>query len=188
MLGNDAKVIFKRNKTVDVTGIDNHELNALPMVDATAKTITDKGPIILILWNYAYHGLNWTLHSTGQIEWFQNKVYDTSMKVGGRQVIKTVDGYFIPINVIQGLPYCWMKKNDVAKMRQAGTAPATGTTIYCPTSLWSTVIYKPCSVMDTTNTLLLANVHLVLWSDLMSDLLCYLSMLHLEFGVSEYSE
>jgi len=37
---------------------------------------------------------------------------------------------------------CWMKKNDVAKMRQAGTAPATGTTIYCPTSLWCTVIYK----------------------------------------------
>jgi len=27
------------------------------------------------------------------------------------------------------------KKNDVAKMRQAGTAPATGTTIYCLTSL-----------------------------------------------------
>jgi len=42
ILGNDAKVIFKRNKTVDVTGIDNHELNALPMVNAAAKTITDK--------------------------------------------------------------------------------------------------------------------------------------------------
>jgi len=47
---------------------------------------------------------------------------------------------------------CWMKKNDVAKMRQAGTAPATGRTIYCPLSLWCTVIYKLCSVMDTTNT------------------------------------
>jgi len=108
ILGNDAKVIFKRNKTVDVTGIDNHELNSLPMVDATAKTITDKGPVILILRNYAYHGINQTLHSAGQIEWFQNKVYDTSMKVGGRQVIKTVDGYFIPINIIRGLPYIQM--------------------------------------------------------------------------------
>ena len=99
-LGNDAKVIFKRNKTADVTGIDNHELNALPMVDATAKTIADKGPVILILRNCAYHGLNRTLHSAGQIEWYQNKVCDTSMKVGGRQVIKTVDGYYIPINII----------------------------------------------------------------------------------------
>jgi len=100
-LGNDTKVIFKRNKTVDVTGIDNHELNALPMVDdATAETITDKGPVILILRNYAYHGLNRTRHSAGQIEWFQNKAYNTSMKVGGRQVIKTVAGYYIPINII----------------------------------------------------------------------------------------
>ena len=99
-LGNDAKVIFKRSKTVDASGIGNHELNALPMVDATAKTITDKGPVILILRNYAYHGVNRTLHSAGQIEWYLNKVYDTSMKVGGRQCIKTVDGYFIPINII----------------------------------------------------------------------------------------
>jgi len=67
-LGNDAKVIFKRNKTADVTGIDNHELNALPMVDATAKAIADKGPVILILRNHACHGLNRTLHSAGQIE------------------------------------------------------------------------------------------------------------------------
>ena len=57
---------------------------------------------------------------------------------------------------------CWMKKNDVAKMRQAGTAPATGTTVYCPSSLWCTVIYKRCSAVDTTNTLLRANVRLVL--------------------------
>ena len=73
MLGNDAKVIFKRNKTVDVAGIDNHELNALPMVDATAKTVADKGPVILVLRNCAYHGLNRTLHSAGQIKWYQNK-------------------------------------------------------------------------------------------------------------------
>jgi len=111
MLGSDAKVIFKRSKTVDVTGVDNHELNGLPMVNATAKTITDKGSVILILRNYAYHGLNRTLHSAGQIEWYQNKACDTSMKVGGRQVIKTVDGYYIPINIIRGLPYMQMEPN-----------------------------------------------------------------------------
>jgi len=42
---------------------------------------------------------------------------------------------------------CWMKKNDLAKMRQAGTAPATGTTICCLTSLWCAVIHKRCSAM-----------------------------------------
>jgi len=111
ILGNDAKVIFKRNKTVDVTGIDNDELNALPMVDATAKAIADKGPVILILRNCAYHGLNRTLHSAGQIEWHLNKVHDTSMKVGGRQVIKTVDGCYLPINIIRGLPCIQMEPN-----------------------------------------------------------------------------
>ena len=111
MLGNNAKVIFKRNKTVDVAGVDNHELNALPMVDATAKTIADKGPVILILRNYACHGLNQTLHSAGQIEWFQNKACDSSMKVGGRQVVRTVDGHCIPINVIRGLPCIQMEPN-----------------------------------------------------------------------------
>jgi len=47
-----------------------------------------------------------------------------------------------------------MKKNDVAKMRQEGTAPATGMTIYCLTSLWCSVIHasKHCSAMWTTNT------------------------------------
>jgi len=111
MLGNDAKVIFKRYKTVDVTGVDNHELNALPMVNATAKTITDKGPVVLVLRNYAYHGLNRTLHSAGQIEWYQNKACDSSMKVGGRQVIRTVDGHYIPINIIRGLPHVQMEPN-----------------------------------------------------------------------------
>ena len=110
-LGNDAKVIFKRNETADVAGVDNHELNALPMVDATAKTIADKGPVILALRNCAYHGLNRTPHSAGQIEWHQNKVCDTSMKVGGRQVIKTVDGCYIPVNIIQGLPCTQMEPN-----------------------------------------------------------------------------
>jgi len=110
-LGNDAKVIFKRNKTVDVTGVANHELNALPMVDATAKTIADKGPVILVLRNYAYHGLNQTLHSAGQIKWYLNKACDTSMKVGGGQVIKTVNGHHVPINIIRGLPCMQMEPN-----------------------------------------------------------------------------
>jgi len=110
-LGNDAKVIFKRNKTADVTGVDNHELNALPMVDATAKTVADKGPVVLVLRNCAHHGVNRTPHSAGQIEWHLNKVHDTSMKVGGRQSIKTVDGHHVPVNIIRGLPCTQMEPN-----------------------------------------------------------------------------
>jgi len=53
----------------------------------------------------------------------------------------------------------------VAKMRQAGTAPATGTTIYCLSSLWCIVIYKLLALC-AANTLLRANVRLLLRSDL----------------------
>ena len=118
ILGNDANVVFKRSKTVDVTGIDNHELSSLRIVDATAKTITDKGPVILILRNYAYHGVNRTLHSAGQIEWYGNKVYDGSIKAGGRQVIRTAEGYYIPINIIRGLPYIPMEANTTKEFEE----------------------------------------------------------------------
>jgi len=40
-----------------------------------------------------------------------NKACDASMKVGGRQVIKTVDGHYVPINVIRGLPCMQMEPN-----------------------------------------------------------------------------
>jgi len=36
---------------------------------------------------------------------------DASMKVGGRQVIRSVDRHCIPINIIQGLPCIQMEPN-----------------------------------------------------------------------------
>jgi len=47
----------------------------------------------------------------GQIEWYQNKVHDTSVKVGRRQVIKTVDRHYIPVNIIRGFPHMQMEPN-----------------------------------------------------------------------------
>jgi hypothetical protein len=42
--------------------IDNHELNSLKLVDAGAKIMTNKGPVIGIFRQYAYHGVNRTIH------------------------------------------------------------------------------------------------------------------------------
>ena len=109
ILGNDAKVYVRHQRHVDVTGIDNHELNSLQMVDGTAKIITQNGPAIVILRQYAYHGTGRSIHSAGQIEYYKNKVDDRSMKVGGTQCIRTVDGYVIPLDIINGLPYLKME-------------------------------------------------------------------------------
>jgi hypothetical protein len=51
-------------REVDVTGIDNHELK---LVDAASKIITHKGPAIGIFRQYAYHGHNRSIHSSGQL-------------------------------------------------------------------------------------------------------------------------
>ena len=111
ILGNDARVYLKHTREVDVTGIDNHELNALVIVDAPAKITTHKGPAIAVLRQYAYHGLGRTIHSCAQFEYYKNQVNDRSMKVGGTQCIKTNDGYIIPLDIINGLPYMKMHPN-----------------------------------------------------------------------------
>ena len=56
IIGNNAKVIRKIEREVDATGIDNHELNALKMVDTAAKAYSQRGELTIILHQFAYHG------------------------------------------------------------------------------------------------------------------------------------
>ena len=55
IIGSDARGTLQHQQRVDVTGIDNHELTALKMVDASAKVQSHRGEIIVILQQYAYH-------------------------------------------------------------------------------------------------------------------------------------
>ncbi len=90
ILGNDALVINKHlDAKVDVTGIDNHEMTALPLVDAAAKVRTNYGWKVIILHRYAYYGVGKTIHSCAQIEAFGNTVYDRSLNVkdGGQCIV-----------------------------------------------------------------------------------------------------
>ena len=111
ILGNDARVILQHTREVDVTGIDNHQIPALKLVDASAKATSNRGDVIIILRQYAYHGLGRTIHSAGQLEWYKNRVEDRSMKVNGIQCIFTNDGYIFPLDIINGLPYLKMIPN-----------------------------------------------------------------------------
>ncbi len=76
ILGNDARVTLQHQRQVDVTGIDNHELSALKIVDASAICMSQHGPVIIILRQYAYLGKGRTIHSAGQIEAYKNLVKD----------------------------------------------------------------------------------------------------------------
>ena len=135
ILGDDARVILKHQRQVDVTGIDNHELNALDVVDGSAIVMSHKGPVIVILRQYAYHGRNRSIHSSGQIEAHKNMVEDRSMKAGGRQVIRTHDGYVLPLDIINGLPYLKMKPNTDNEWNTLPHTILTGSAEWDPTVL-----------------------------------------------------
>jgi hypothetical protein len=81
----------------------------IPIVTAGAVVNTQRGPVIVIMNQYAGTLKGKTIHSSGQLEWFKQLVDDKSIKVGGLQRITTPEGYVIPINIRSGLPYVTMR-------------------------------------------------------------------------------
>ena len=96
---------WTNTRTVSVTGIDNHELPGLDIVTCAALVQTNHGKVVLIMHEYAYYGRGNTIHSPGQIEWFQNTCDDKSFHVGGKHVINFLDGYSTPLQCRTGLMY-----------------------------------------------------------------------------------
>ena len=104
--GDDVRIMSRTGRSVDIQGINNHQITDIPIVTVGGVTTTQKGRVILIMNQYAYHGKGKTIHSAAQFEWYKNNVNDKSIKVeGGLQRIVTNDGYVIPINICDGLPY-----------------------------------------------------------------------------------
>ena len=109
LAGSDVRIIERSDRSVDITGIDGHQLNGLNVVTAAGKTTSSQGPIVIILHKYAYLGQGKTIHSPGQMEMFDIKIDDRSRKVDGKQTITTLEGYVLPIHIRGGLPYIDME-------------------------------------------------------------------------------
>ena len=105
LAGSDVRILERTGRTVTVTGIDNHDLPGLDIVTCDALLHTNHGKVVLIMHEYAYYGRGNTIHSPGQIEWFQNTCDDKSFHVGGKQVINCLDGYSTPLQCRTGLMY-----------------------------------------------------------------------------------
>ena len=59
---------------------------------------------------YFYFRRGKTIHSSLQLESYGNDVNDKSIKIqGGKQRVKTLDGFIIPLDVISGLPYMQLR-------------------------------------------------------------------------------
>ena len=122
LLGDDARVIeYDSIATADVSGITDDTMTSLPIVQAQAKIDTiDHGPVIGIFSSYAKRNDGGrTIHSKGQLEAFGLYVDDKSRNAGGSQCIVTNEGYIVPLNIRDGLPYLSMSPpsdEDVASL------------------------------------------------------------------------
>ncbi len=104
--GSNVHVIHKiHHHSVDMQGIDNHQMVDIPIAIMGGVINTQCGEVIAILHQHAYTGIGTSIHSPAQLEWYKNDINDKSIKVGGLQQITTLDGYvLIPLNIVQGLP------------------------------------------------------------------------------------
>ena len=105
LAGSDVRVCSTSSRKSTVTGIDNHEIPGLDLVQCAALVQTNHGMANLIMNEYAYYGRGHSIHSSGQIEWYTNIVDDKSVQVGGQQRIVTIDGYSMPLICKGGLMY-----------------------------------------------------------------------------------
>ena len=103
--GSDMRVIHKTHCKINIQGIDNHEVTGPDVVTAATLLNTSQGKVIGIFREYAYLGKGSSIHSSGQLEWFKTNVDEKSVKVGGTQLITTLDGYSVPLLIKDGLAY-----------------------------------------------------------------------------------
>ena len=107
--GSDVRVISTSDRRVDVQGVSNHQVTAIPIVTCGGVVNTHRGDAIVIMNQYARVRNGKTIHSCIQLESHKNDVHDKSKSVGGKQRIITPDGYAIPLHIQDGLVYMDMQ-------------------------------------------------------------------------------
>jgi hypothetical protein len=104
--GDDVRIIERTDRSVDVSGVGNHQITDLTIVTAGGVVPSQHGPVIVIMHQYAHAPMSRTIHSSVQLEHFANRVDDRSLKVcGSTQSITTHEGFVFPLEFKHGLPY-----------------------------------------------------------------------------------
>ena len=103
--GSDVRDLSTSSRKCTVTGIDNHLIPGLDLVQCAALVQSNHGMVNLIMNEYAFYGRGHSINSSGQIEWYTNTVDDKSVQVGGQQRIVTIDGYSMAFVCKGGLMY-----------------------------------------------------------------------------------
>ena len=109
--GSDTRIVEdgRTGKFIDLCGIDNHTVNQVELVTCGAYVRSLQGPIILIIHQYARMPNAKTIHSCAQMEDYMVTINDKPAKVSGvTPFIQTLEGYQIPLSVLNGLVYMRM--------------------------------------------------------------------------------
>ena len=64
LAGSDVRILSKSSRKCTVTGIDQHQINGLDIVQCAALVKTNHGYLNLIMNEYAYYGKGHTIHSS----------------------------------------------------------------------------------------------------------------------------
>ena len=103
LAGSDMHLLHKTHRKINIQGIDNHEVTGLDVVAVATLLNTSQGKVTSIFNEYAYLGNGSYIQSSGQLEWFKTNDDEQSVKVGGTQLITTLDGYSVPLLIKDGL-------------------------------------------------------------------------------------
>ena len=95
------------NKYIDLTGIEDHTVRELNIVNAACVAVSHLGPIILEIGQGAHMPDVKSIVSPLQLEAYGCIIVDKARALnGGEQpYIQTPDGYRIPLTMYQGLMY-----------------------------------------------------------------------------------
>ena len=105
LAGPDMRGIHRSYRKIKIQDIGDHEVADLDVVTAATLLNIPQGKVTGIFNEYAYLWKGSYIHSSGQLEWLQTNVDETSVKVDGTQLINTLDGYSVPLVIKDGLSY-----------------------------------------------------------------------------------
>ena len=145
LVGSDVRVIHlhANPRLVGLSGIDSHQIMDLPLLTVGGVVQSQRGNRIAIMHQYVYLGESKTIHSSGQLEWFENDVNDKSLKIsGGLQRIQTHDGYVHPLDIKNDLPYVPMRPYTDKERETLPHVEWTGDADWDPTVLDHTITDK----------------------------------------------
>ena len=83
--GKNTRMVCETGRFVDVTGVDNHELNNLAICTVAGMVDLPEGSFLCYFHQYAFHSDGDTIHSTVQLMDYGNKVDCDPIKLGGTQ-------------------------------------------------------------------------------------------------------